>query len=216
MEYLLAKVDRIQNYYNEDDLGPYDLANSRLIQSLCNNTKSIFDRLTEADCSVCIKQYYEPNFDPALLASMSDFNGPAKRYVRTYRRDRLSSDNRRGGNQQVFYSVGDNTAFERILAPQAMNNYFISNDLRAMGDGYRNGNPSWKQFYNATVVVPIKATNLSMEPAVLNEQSADRYAPTPISDKDIEERIVGFLCVDSKEGRFDELASIRIIKRLHA
>jgi hypothetical protein len=58
--------------------------------------------------------------------------------------------------------------------------YFASNDLQQM-KGYFNSHSSWRDFYNATVVVPIKPCR-----------------------EDAAKTLMGFLCVDSKHGIFSE------------
>ena len=63
-------------------------------------------------------------------------------------------------------------------------------------DTYCNSNPNWKKFYNSTLVAPI-------------------YVPDPL--KGFERIPIGFLCVDSKRGTFNEdvhISTLQILAKL--
>lgn len=71
------------------------------------------------------------------------------------------------------YSVLSNTAFFRIVRDEEK--VYCNNDLAALGDSYTNENARWKDFYNSTIVVPV------------------RYKP----NSGTKAVVFGLLCVDS-------------------
>jgi hypothetical protein len=56
-----------------------------------------------------------------------------------------------------LYDIAKNTAFEYIHEDGKP--YFLSNNLKAIGQSYRNENSDWYKQYNATLVVPIQYVN---------------------------------------------------------
>ncbi|PWT81339.1 MAG: hypothetical protein C5B44_03960 [Acidobacteria bacterium] len=78
------------------------------------------------------------------------------------------------------YDANNNTAFFELLAPQRDMRYFFCNNLKNLKD-YQNANPHWRKYYNSAIVVPIKP-----------------------SHGHVQESALGFLCVDSKSGQFNE------------
>ncbi len=54
----------------------------------------------------------------------------------------------------MIYSIEDNSAFMHIYMNKK--SFFRCDDLASMGDAYINENQSWKEKYNATIVVPIR------------------------------------------------------------
>ena len=103
--------------------------------------------------------------------------------VRTYLRDRKSALSRRGLYDSQPYPMEHHSPFLEIISGRTGNDFYLENDLRkaAASDRYRNGNPHWKRLYNSTVIVPIREPNVRTS-----------------------ENIVGFLCVDSLNAKFDE------------
>ena len=81
------------------------------------------------------------------------------RWVITVFRDydtHMEQRNREVGGKPFyrFYDVKNNTAFDYIASDG--NSHFLNNDLQALGDSYRNENLVWKDYYNSTLVVPIR------------------------------------------------------------
>lgn len=108
--------------------------------------------------------------------------------IKTYARDRKSSLRRQGMYPQGEpYPISDHSPFVEIIGGSRPGDFFVSNNLRAdEGEGkYKNGNPHWRKLYNSTLIVPIK------EPDVVASQN-----------------ILGFLCVDSMNARFDQTTSV--------
>lgn len=109
------------------------------------------------------------------------------RDVLAHSRERPSSDER-----HVTYKYDENTAFSKILDDE--NCYmFLSNwlRLRYFTGQYKNSNQAWRKFYVATVVVPI--TKMRSRAAINRDT------------------VYGFICVDSKFGRFNRRSSRSIL-----
>lgn len=175
--------------------GRYKQAQDKFLAEVVERTRAIFETLIKERCAVCIKGIFELEGTQNELAALDA--GPGRVFVSTLRRDRESHHNRKGSNAS-YYSVQENTAFEQILDRMEPNNYFIENDLDALAkkNGYRNSNHNWRKFYNATLVAPI-------------------YVPNP--DSAIERNAIGFLCVDSKRGTFNEdvhVSTLQILAKL--
>lgn len=82
-----------------------------------------------------------------------------KKWIITVYRDpdtyEKARENREVGTR--LYSVEDNSAYMHICISKKA--YFCSDNLIEMGDKYINENPSWRENYNATIVVPIRYYN---------------------------------------------------------
>lgn len=83
-------------------------------------------------------------------------------YVRTLFRDPLSLKKRRyvdGYYSGIadFYDAKENTAFDVILSPEHVNDFYASDDLQEeyKKHRYKNSNRFWTQHYNSTIVVPV-------------------------------------------------------------
>ena len=87
-------------------------------------------------------------------------------YVITLDRDTYTRNFGRREIKKNFYSVRRNTAFQNInnrnrpsIANTLVNNqdFFMNNNLSVLEEmgGYHNQSENWKEFYNATLVVPI-------------------------------------------------------------
>ena len=70
---------------------------------------------------------------------------------------------------QRVYDIDRNTAFIRIVSDNA--DCFSSNDLKALNDTYLNETPKWEDWYNSTMVVPIRFANSEEE----QEQDSKHY-----------------------------------------
>lgn len=135
---------------------------------LLSNTREIFNRVTGHSCATSIK----------IL--MRDAQGNLN--IKTYYRDPISyAERKRNDKKRQLQPFTSNTAIETILDEGNDFDFFFDNDLNSRAH-YMNLNPDWKNFYNATIVVPIK------------HESSDVKESLPI----------GFLCVDSLEGQFDK------------
>lgn len=112
-------------------------------------------------------------------------------YIQTYLRDGQSARLRSRAGSPHVYPIGLHSPFFDIVAGQTEGDVFLENDLVLAEEAgaYLNGNPSWKRLYRAALVVPIKHP-----------------------DGAANENIVGFLCIDSLKGRFDEVACVSMAK----
>ena len=54
----------------------------------------------------------------------------------------------------TIYDIDKNTDFRRLVGNKE--SAFFSNDLQRLKDAYENENNDWRQYYNATLVVPIR------------------------------------------------------------
>jgi len=115
----------------------------------------------------------------AVCIKMID-NSNDTAHTYTLARDSAADNNRRKYDSALKkFPVAKNTAFNKILFEGYL--YFFSNDLQSI-PGYTNTTDEWKTFYNTTCVVPIYYVSANKEDGP----------------------IIGFLCVDSKTGKFDE------------
>lgn len=113
--------------------------------------------------------------------------------VRTATRDDLSGPIRRridSSHELRQYPINGNTAFSDIVTRANGKDYFFCNDLNALGDNYVNSNRAWQDYYNAAIVFPLK---------------------WPDSDTDEDSNLIGFLCIDSKNGTFTEEICLPIL-----
>ena len=104
--------------------------------------------------------------------------------ISTYIRDSKSQFIRRNlYGKDGRYPYEDHSPFVDIILGKDGRDYYLCNDLRkAASEGtYRNGNKHWHKLYNATVIIAIR------EPGIASY-----------------ENILGFLCVDSMDAKFDE------------
>ena len=113
--------------------------------SLLSNVSSTCAKITQDECSSCIKLCRESELKTLYRDSISN-------------RTREESDYTQRG--QVFvYDRTENYAFELISNPDVKDTFFACDNLKDHGN-YHNSNPNWNKLYNATIVVPIQA-NLS-------------------------------------------------------
>ena len=146
-----------------------------------NQVKRIADAYTNSVCSVTIKL-----LEPSLTA------GDPLPTISTYTRDRNSALLRKHVDARLQnFPYTSNTAFDEIIKARAPSGRYVCNDLRReeMEGQYANSNTNWRDYYNATVVVPIKSPNQ-------NPQHG----------------IAGFLCVDNWEGGFNDDTLLQLLK----
>lgn len=145
---------------------------------LANNIKDIFDLITGDICSVCIKIIGSNEKDEVVISTLM-------RDTRSFR-ERKSKDSL--FNEPFLWY--ENTAFKLILSNDTADTYYASDNLN-LEQSYINANNNWANFYNATLVAPIRI-NLD----------DSRY------EKDLYSNVIGFVCVDNQIGRFNNRASI--------
>lgn len=149
---------------------------SDVLNTLCD----IFNKLTRQEVSSCIK-IIEPSND------LEYTNAKVKTFCRSKnsdsRRTVYDNDSTRGDT-----IVCRNTDFDSIVQPgKSLSCFYQQNleeyqkQLKKIGEEYRNSNAEWKEYYKATIVVPIRIAN-------------KRNSKTKLEDS---YTILGFLCVDS-------------------
>ena len=144
---------------------------------IVNNIKDLFDKLTNDNCSVSLK----------MINGWVDDNDPiistlirdSRSYRERYSNDSLSNDP---------FLWHENTAFKNILSRARSDKFYVSDNLKDES-GYVNINSNWKKYYNATLVIPIRLS--------LGDDS----------DSELDESIIGFICVDNFCGRLDNSAT---------
>jgi len=106
--------------------------------------------------------------------------------VETYMRNQISRLQRQGTDVDEFLGVfpyKKNTGFSKIIDEDNSRGFWYSNNLIELHEEgeYDNINPRWKEFYSAAAISAIR-----------NPQSSSK------------DDIIGFLCIDNKDGRFDD------------
>jgi len=146
---------------------------------LLANVKEVFDVLTGDDCSACIK--------------LIDGDGD----IQTFMRDPVSYRHRHQTDRDLhlFNSKG-NTAFNLIASEDFSNSYYVNDDLNK-DKSYTNSNTKWRDYYNASIVTPIR---ISL-PAKSDEEEEESY-------------IIGFLCVDNQKGNFNNETCINTLSAI--
>jgi hypothetical protein len=118
-----------------------------------------------------------------------------ERYIITLDRDH---DTRLNWQEREFltsyYEIGSNSDFSRIISGEQ--EHFVENDLKrleALGK-YRNSNPDWSKFYNATQVVPIWHRRADQTLIIFGFLTVDSLNPSGLElfDKDVTRSIVTF------------------------
>jgi len=144
-----------------------------------DNTKALFDRITGFSTAVSIKIIDLEDGS----ATAEDDNVPTVYWLRTFMRDTTSYRQRRETDMRLpRFSTADNTAFSTILNDDTAATSYVCNDLSAELQ-YQNKNRRWREFYNATLVSPIRIDVGRMR---------TRLA------------YIGFLAIDSKKGTFED------------
>lgn len=157
---------------NSNNLTVQDRAvqTSAFLKLLIEEAKRLFDEYVGHSCNVSLKLLYP-----------GDGDSPR---VYPYLRDERSGVVRaKFPESSEVYPYTEHSPFVDILTRRYEKDFYLDNDLRtAESRGlYLNGNPHWKKFYNATLIVPITSYGT-----------------------DVRENIAGFLCIDSLNGKFDQ------------
>lgn len=156
-----------------------------------NITANLFTKYTGSECAVCIKQLnmtdtglYEVDYDNYHLPMNVAYHMP---FVYTFARDSGSSGRRAADAKDGLgiYPFSENSGLAQALE----NGYWYCNDLGSLGAGYNNANPEWPALYNATAIAALKYP--SKEGVVCP---------------------LGLLCVDNKDGGFDDLSCRQILE----
>lgn len=141
---------------------------------LTSNLQNYFSFVTGDNCSITIK-----------LASRD------KKHFVTFFRDPINFNKRRKAyNREERYLIKNDSALSIITNPAFENTYFYADNLQNLNIGnspYKNSNPMWKEFYNATLVVPI----------TMIVEKKDKKT----GKKEIENNVLGFLSVDNFKGK---------------
>jgi hypothetical protein len=110
--------------------------------------------------------------------------------VYTYVRDRNSPVSRFVSDLELrSYFAQENSAFRLLTNSSHCHTYYLCNDLSANTD-YANANVGWDKLYNATLVASVRA-------------------PFSLTDRCFD--IMGFLCVDNRNGRFDDISAKALV-----
>lgn len=165
------------------------------LRDLLSYTGNLFFHLTGDHCFACIKLLRASSEDNQVASALAD---EAKPSVWTFRRDpkaaklRQSTDDRYGD-----YEYNQNAAFSFILDRHHEPDYFICNDLVEAEEAgrYWNENEHYRQYYNATAVVPIVVSS------TVHGGNG---------------RCMGFLCIDNMNGGFDTRRCVHILNGIAA
>ena len=153
-------------------------------------TSDLFTIYTQDQCSACVKVFGN---DSALLTAIPHIsNGGLPPYVFTFQRDMNSSLKRKLiDTKYPIYRYSDNAAFKAILNDRYKPDHYVENNLLSLGDAYFCAHEEWNKFYNATAVVPIAQHGML-----------------------VSERCFALLCVDNKNGGFDENRCLHILNSI--
>lgn len=164
------------------DISGYQRKNEMFYLFLLDNIKNIFDILTKDNCSVSLK--------------IIDQNDKGEIIVRTFMRDSSSYRERKNSDKTMYsYPYYENTAFKDILSDNYNISYYVSDDLSSEST-YLNINQNWKEYYNATLVCPIRV-EVNTSP-----------------DGDLEYSIPGFICIDNMDGNLHNPRCINLLASL--
>ncbi len=207
-------VDKFRDYFfkeicrplakSQPDLNAYKTNKTYFYQvchSLLTDTRNVFQDYYNArgyaigeDLSLTVKLIIARDeaqeIENKAKGDQADILSPKGRYIVSVFRDPYTWEKKLGRREirQVVYRADDNTAFNEVIIQGKRK--FYSNNLKKLS-GYINRNDRWDDFYNATLVVPI------------------RYKPGwPNHDDDVS--CFGALCVDSENPRDLDLFSNEI------
>lgn len=165
-----------------------------------DNIKNVFDTLTGKNNSVCLKMVRTELVQsvPEPRTAEGDLS-PTREMVKTVRtlyRDTQSHRLRRENDVRLEkYVANSNSAFAHILSNDTRNFFYLSNDL-AKDQSYVNTNPRWREFYNATMVSPVRIENFTdPKPA-----ETEKYITW------------GFLCVDSMKATYRQDVELELLE----
>jgi hypothetical protein len=186
--FVLTNISKVASLLKEllDAAPQTGAGTSKTVGIILSDIQSVFDRITDDTCSVCIKILTVDDGRLDVSTWVRDSRSAAERnYV-----DRLDGTQR--------FDAYANTAFREIIDPRSGKHHFVSNDLKelaALGK-YQNANPNWSEHYNAAIVVPIARAESVVALATDGAQI---------------EGFLGFLCVDNLKGNFDRQVCLPIL-----
>lgn len=161
---ILSKFDDLleKGVINEDNIKKLTEDFTQFLSTFTANLQSYFTLVTSDNCAITVKIV-------------------KNKKVKTFYRDSISYRSRRQTDKNTdgsdfIYNISDNYAFDVITSPDFKECSYFCNNLRENPD-YKNLNDRWKNFYNATAVVPIS-----------------------LNIGDYKDNILGFLCVDNFNG----------------
>lgn len=129
---------------------PGDNFDEALCEHILDVLRTIFERITGARCSTCIKAFDKNANSLATIA-----------------RDSISSTTRGSIDHGRISQVSENTDFELIM--QGHQRYFLCNDLITLSESglYKNDRPDWRAHYRSTMVLPIRCLDKGIRKHVL-------------------------------------------------
>lgn len=172
--YLILKIDEFIRSVDEIDEENLQVAFDRMFECckefflhLSTNIASVFTNMTKDPCAVTIK----------LINN---------NLIKTYYRDPISCRRRRAADsingKEVIHEAKDNTAYLEVIG-ERRKAFFVRDDLDGMR-GYINTGPNFKnEYYNATLVVPVRAREVF-------SKDKSKY------------HVIALLCLDNKMGGF--------------
>jgi len=161
---------RYKNYIKEDVL--VDTKSKATFEKLCHSAttdlKAAFTEFIlstgvdwDDDLCVSVKLTASPDALLSALGNIIDKNKKTsikkkKKWVYTAYRDPISFEHFRDNREvaRAFYSIDGNSAFDHVYNQK--HDTYACNDLSALGKTYKNENPRWKEFYNSTILAPIR------------------------------------------------------------
>jgi len=143
----------------------------RICHSITSDLKSIYSEFLlsrdidiKGDLCVSIKLIASRDDMLKILHKILDVSEKRrikkrKKWVYTVYRDPDTYEHLRDKREvaQKFYSIEGNTGFDHIY--NCKNDVYSSDDLKALGAKYKNENPDWNKYYNATILAPIRYYN---------------------------------------------------------
>lgn len=156
--------------------------------NLMANVASLFTLVTGQKCAACVKMVRAiDETDERQVRGNLELDTS----IFTYFRDPISNRKRHETDLRIRrYSKDMNTAFSRIMNDDTRDFFFYNNDLRECTD-YVNTNARWREFYNSTLVVPIRCESIEM----LDGKFGDY-------DEKAKFELYGFVCLDSIKAAF--------------
>lgn len=159
-----------------------DTLYQKYIGNVLDDLCEVLNSFTEKKICACVK----------LFTYTEDEEIIDKNYSKlvTFCRSRNSSTNRNNyvsrNKKEIF--LKDNTDFRDIVDDEKEKDYFYEADLKKydeelkkIGEKYRNTNDNWEQYYRGTIVVPIQIEFKRL----YHQKKNDSY------------HLIGFVCVDS-------------------
>jgi hypothetical protein len=144
---------------SKEDINRYQRMCEYVADNVRDSLLSYFQSLSidlNGDLSVSIKLIVDSDSLSELLG-----RNPTKRsrlrsqnkWILTFARDRDTTNNTNREVCQYLYSINGNSSYQYLT--NSSRPYYCSDNLLAQ-DGYLNESERWEEFYNATIVVPIR------------------------------------------------------------